>query len=75
MFLCSLSLPPSLLPLPPFPQWQHYLSCSGVPDPSDEKATNTYLTLCEEDSTTGDIRYTLSKITQWLDVSLYTQLC
>ena len=66
-------LSPLPLPSPP-PQWQHYLSCSDVPDPSDEKATNTYLTLCEEDSTTGDIRHTLNKITQWLDVSLQSQL-
>ena len=50
-------------------QWEHYLSCDDLPDPSDKKALSTYLSLYEEDTRDPSIEGTLQGIQQCLTVS------
>lgn len=49
-------------------QWEHYVSCHTIPDPSDEKAMNTYLTLSEEDPARPLIQEVVSVVHEWLQV-------
>ncbi len=50
-------------------QWEHYMSCDKIPHPTNEKALNTYLTLCEEDTSSPLIEDLLNNAAHWLKVS------
>ena len=68
VYPCTLS-PHPLIFLNSHTKWEHYLSCGDLPDPSDEKALNTYLSLYEEDSSDPSIEGTLEGIKHCLTVS------
>ena len=55
-------------------QWDNYTSCSEFPDPSEERAVNTYLTLCEENTSCPQINDALIDIDNWLQVSVFTKV-
>ncbi len=51
-------------------QWSNYTSCRVLPDPSNVRAFNTYLSLCEDENRQGEpnIQATLSKIQDYFQV-------
>ena len=52
-------------------QWENYSQCRTLPDPSDERSFNTYLSLSEESQMSkADIHSTLSKIKEYLQARL-----
>lgn len=49
-------------------KWDHYVSCDSIPNPSKEKAMNTYLTLSEEGKSCTSMKAALSNIKEWLEL-------